>query len=138
MKFPADIVVTTPIPSQWKAEQEALQMIKAGGGEYFRRLGVVNPRFTSVGSRIYYVESNFIVGFLVITKIEYHETEFTCSTTGAVYKPGFYAFMPADSWNWIKPLPMKSFQGFRYMPHEESKVKILGNWLDKRPNYQVC
>lgn len=39
--------------------------------------------------------------------------------------------MNASEWKWIKPIPMKGFQGWRYF--DATCTEIIGNWLDPKP-----
>lgn len=58
-----------------------------------------------------------------------------CGTTGYDWREGTHAVMQADSWKWIKPIPMKGFQGWRY--YELSGTKVVGNWLDSKPRVRT-
>lgn len=81
-------------------------------------------------SRIYYVEDGFIRGFGTVSMIV--DSPMTCDTTGRYWGQGIHAIFPANSWTWIKPIPMKGFQGYRYMAVDQ-KIEVVGGWLDPRP-----
>lgn len=143
----ASIIVTTPKKEMANAKKEAEACIQNGGGYYFRRFGKC-PRF-GIGSRIFYVEDGYVRGFAEICKMvdlsqanqsaengseAAKETlQFVCEVTGKNWGSGFYAFMDAKSWKWIKPIPMKGFQGYRYFDDEAANVEIIGGWKDPKP-----
>ena len=57
-----------------------------------------------------------------------------CEVSGKDWGDGHHAMMPANSWKWIKPLPMRGFQGWRYFePQYVGAVEIVGGWLDPMP-----
>ncbi|MBI2635184.1 MAG: hypothetical protein HYW79_01415 [Parcubacteria group bacterium] len=124
-----DIVVTTPKNKMEIAAEEARQCIEAGSGFYFRTFRN-KPRHLGVGSRIFYVEYGYIRGFGVISKVV--EGNMQCETTGYDWGDGYHAIMQANSWKWIKPIPMKVFQGWHYF--EANGIKVVGNWLDPKPS----
>jgi hypothetical protein len=43
--------------------------------------------------------------------------------------------MAATTWMWIKPIPMRGFQGFRYVDPQEfdPPAQIVGDWKAPRP-----
>ena len=124
-----DIIVTTPKSQMANAAQEAADCIKDGGGQYFRRL----PRFTNIqrGDRVYYVEDGYVRGFAVVSRIEWGHR--LCETTGRQWPDGMYAVMDAASWQWIKPIPMRGFQGYHCAQFERGEVAVIGGWKDPRP-----
>ena len=140
-----DIIVTTP-KSQMKASaQEAADCIAAGGGEYFRRFG--NRPTVLPGNRIYYVEDGYVRGFCRIGSIVHRSSCEVCQTTGRRWPPGTYLYMQATTWQWITPIPMNGFQGFRYakggrradgryyltLSECSYPIEIVGGWLDPKP-----
>jgi hypothetical protein len=69
-----------------------------------------------------------------------------CETTGREWPPGgHYLVMMASTWVWCRPLPLKGFQGYRYV-HPRSvgellsaqihQAEIVGGWRDPRPEHQ--
>lgn len=132
MKKKADIIVTTPKNKIRVAEEEARQCIEAGGGFYFRTFRS-RPKRLAVGSRIFYVEDGFIRGFGVVSEIVYGTM--ICDTTGHDWSEGYHAVMPANSWKWIKPIPMKGFQGWRYF--DNPRTRVVGGWRDPKPAVSV-
>ena len=124
-----DIIVTTPKFATKTAAKEAEKMIAAGGGFYFRRFD--RSAKVDVGDRVYYVEDGFIRGFAEVSSAVYLKEHKICSTTGITYPPGFYVFMDATTWKWMKPIPKKGFQGYRYA--FDLNADIVGGWLDPKP-----
>jgi len=159
-----DIIVTTPKSEMRNAAKEAADAIAAGGGEYFRRFSLHHyPGLLNVGDRVYYVEDGYVRGFALVREIVKRDTSMRCDTTGIVWPPGVYVFMRADSWQWIKPIPMKGFQGFCYAVKQPlfdckdgkatqydalmagnkiiGKIEITGGWRDKKlcvTNMDLC
>ena len=123
-----DIIVTTPKNKMAVAEKEARGCIEAGEGFYFRTFRNT-PRYLGVGSHIFYVEDGFVRGFGVVSEIRNGNMQ--CGTTGHDWGYGTHAVMQADSWKWVKPIPMKGFQGWRYFDSKD--FKVVGNWLDPKP-----
>lgn len=146
-----DIIVTTPKSQMAAAAQEAADCIRNGGGEYFRRFhSTAYPRDLHVGDRVYYVEDGYIRGFAVVNRMLHSPQGRTCDTTGRVWAQGYFVFMDAASWQWITPIPMLGFQGFRYANYDPDErqvieiypiggwrrfapVKVVGGWKDPRP-----
>lgn len=124
-----DIIVTTPKNKIAIAEEEAHQCIEAGGGFYFRTFRNT-PRHLGVSSRIFYVEDGYVRGFGTVSEIKNGDMQ--CGTTGYDWGDGTHAIMQAEGWKWIKPIPMKGFQGWRYF--EAKSIKVVGNWLDSKPS----
>jgi len=142
-----DIVVTTPKREMANAAREAEDCKRAGGGEYFRRLPVIHAPLVLPGDRVYYVEDGAIRGFAVVKRVHATASGECCDTTGRQWPPGVYVFMDATTWHWIRPIPMKGFQGTRYARERRQedgtrcvwngtgwhRAEILGGWLDTKP-----
>ena len=137
-----DIIVTTPKSRMREAAEEAEDCKRAGGGEYFRRFSRRPP--VEPGDRVYYVEDGYVRGFAVVARLEAHEG-LRCQTTSREWPPGWYVFMDATTWRWIRPIPMKGFQGYRraegYLTRfpnnplaSVSFVMVIGGWLDPKPS----
>ena len=125
------IIVTTPKSQMKTAAAEARMCINAGEGFYFRRFGTL-PLSLATGIRIFYVEDGYVRGFATVSEVHDSSSHSVqCTTTGCDWAPGIYAVMPADTWQWVKPIPYKGFQGFRYF--DDSDVEIVGGWLDPKP-----
>ena len=137
-----DIIVTTPKSRMAEAAREAAACIAAGGGDYFRRFPPRKwPVHLNPGDRVYYVEDGAIRGFAVVDCICDEVYARDCDTTARRYPPGLYVMMRADSWCWIRPIPMRGFQGFRYvrnelLPDGRHYLEIVGFWRDPRPEIE--
>jgi len=131
-----DIIVTTPKSKMKEAVQEAADCIAAGGGEYFRRFPInCYPISLRSRDRVYYVEDGYVRGFALVSNIARRIEGFPCRATGTLWPPGVFVFMAADSWKWIKPIPMKGFRGFRYADQYFTQIDVdqVGGWLDPKP-----
>ena len=124
------IIVTTPKKQMKTAAEEAQNCIDAGGGFYFRRFAQF-PLSLHSGTRIFYVEDGYVRGFATVSEVNDSTDGKVCMTTGRDWAPGIYAVMPADSWQWVRPIPQQGFQGWRYF--DDSEVEIVGGWLDPKP-----
>lgn len=134
----ADIVVTTPKSQMATAVQEAerAKTLADIGVRlfYFRSIGRTGSANIGKGSRVYYVEDGYVRGFGVVESeddILYGWNK--CDTTGRVFDERWYVHIPADTWQWIVPIPYTGFQGWRYAPDEWRNIEILGDWLDPKP-----
>ena len=128
-----NIIVTTPKSEIETASKEAKKCINDGSGYYFRTFKR-KPKGIESGSKIYYVEDGYIRGYGVIAGLA--DGQKKCDVTGRVFGEDnnqniCHAIIPACTWKWIKPIPMKGFQGFRYF--YDSGVEIAGGWLDPKP-----
>ena len=129
-----DINVTTPKTEIANAAREAEDVKRAGGGgRYFRRFPWSQRPDVRCGDRVYYVEDGYVRGFAVADEVVSEHGVQTCDTTGRTWPEGLYVFMRASTWQWIEPIPMRGFQGFRYAHASSAPTKIIGGWLDPRP-----
>jgi len=129
---PKNLIVTTPKSEMEISAEEAQECIKKGAGFYFRKFGKNKPKGLEIDSKIYYVEDGYIRGFGVVASVV--QKDLKCESTDRQWGNGWYAIIPACSWNWIKPIEMKGFQGFRYF--DDSNVEVVGNWLSPKPNIE--
>lgn len=125
-----DLLVTTPQSESENARREAEHLITNGGGYYFRCF-FAHPR-VEVGDKVFYVERGYIRGYAIIDHTKVVERPTLCSTTNREWKAGFYIYMRADSWKWIRPIPRKGFMGFRYLDRA-FEYEVVGSWLDPMP-----
>jgi len=133
-----DIIVTTPKSQMANAAQEAEECKAANGGYYFRRLPTYPFKLKPKGGRVFYVEDGYIRGYAVTCDLFRNEHEsWTCETTGITYPPGVFVVMTATSWTWIDPIPMKGFQGWRYLHIPKSKIHVVGYWRDPKPEVKT-
>ena len=150
-----DIIVTTPKSEMAAAAAEAEDVKRAGGGEYFRRFR--ENAFTKPvrpDERVYYVEDGYIRGFCVVSRVILEQKARQCETTDRRWPPGLYVFMDATTWQWIRPIPMRGFQGYRYAKYKWARsedftdvrrgeglvidgrvwnIEIVGGWQDPKP-----
>lgn len=123
------IIVTTPKSEMDNSAKEAEKCIEEGGGYYFRSLSSL-PKDMVIGeSRIYFVEDGFIRGFGIVIGFTDGDSK-VCDTTNREWKGKCFAWTPASSWQWIKPIPCKGFQGWRYFNED---VEVVGGWKDAKP-----
>lgn len=127
-----DIIVATPKSEMANAAREAENCIRDGGGYYFRRFNG-HPCNLTVGEKIFYVENGFITGYATVQSCGWLNNGQVCQTTGKTYPAGWYAFMPAASWIWIKPIIMKGFQGYRRALIGLALQTPVGGWKDPKP-----
>lgn len=133
-----DIIVTTPKSQMANARKEAEACRKDGGGFYFRHLGAGRPVNVEAGDRIFYVEDGAVRGYATIAGLR-DATRLRCTVSDRVWPLGWYAFMDAKTWKWIRPIPMVGFRGFRYLAPGSItalEVKVVGGWLDPKPNME--
>jgi hypothetical protein len=128
-----DIIVTTPKSEIKNAAREAQDAL-AGKVEYYFRAFSTLPSYLYKNDKVYYVENGFITGFALVDSIEPNGIGNRCLTTGKEWN-SHRVNMRCDSWKWIKPIPMKGFQGFRYIAGQvwSDQIKIVGSWIDPRP-----
>lgn len=125
-----DILVTTLKSLSNESASEAAKCIREGGGYYFRALSS-KPKDAGVGSKVFFVENGYIRGYAVISAF-YDKCERVCEETGKSWKGKCFVVMPVSSWHWIKPIPHKGFQGFRYFK-DSNDLQVIGNWTDPMP-----
>ena len=125
-----DIVVTTPKSESENAALEADEVKRAGGGFYFRVFNK-RPKSLEKGNRVFYVEDGAMRGYAIILHLQ-DVSQMECDVTGKTYPGRCCAFMDATSWKWIKPIPMKGFQRYKYLNGHET-IEVIGNWLDSKP-----
>lgn len=123
-----DVIVTTPKNQMAAAAREAKDCQRQVGAIYFRKVPFI-PKGCEIGSKCFYVEDGYVRGYAVIKQI-IKNGHYVCNTTGTDWGFGCYLIMPADSWTWIRPIPMRGFQGVRSFlaPYE-----VVGGWLEKKP-----
>jgi hypothetical protein len=129
-----NIIVTTPQRCRSQARKEAENCIKDGGGYYFRKFPPqCRPKHLGVGDRVYYVQDRFLRGFALVDSFEYLEKQI-CDTSGQDFGAGYFVYMNATTWQWVKPSLFKGFQGWRYALDWVDLLPIVGGWLDPMPS----
>jgi hypothetical protein len=125
-----DIIVTTPKGEIKNAAEEAKRALDGMVSHYFRKLSTY-PSKLIVGDKVFYVENGFIRGFAIVEGIANSKGE-ACDTTKKNWSDGVYVWMRCNTWQWIDPIPMKGFQGFKYA-YPRFDYKIVGDWKDPKP-----
>lgn len=103
-----DIIITLPKTISWEEYLEELNLVK----DYSNVLNFKVNQFPKIkiGSKCYLVHKGFIIGWMEIVGLS--EKNFTCSTTGKKWLGKFIE--RSGPFNYIEPIAMKGFQGFRY------------------------
>lgn len=104
-----DIIITLPRNIQWSDYEKELSAVE----DYSNILNFKVSNFpkTQVGAKCYLVHNGNILGWMKIVGLS--EKEFTCGITGKKWSGKFIE--RSGPFNKIEPIPMKGFQGFRYM-----------------------
>ena len=104
-----DIIITIPANINWNDYKKELKNVE----NYSQVMNFKVPTFpkrTKVGNKCYLCYKGEIIGWMEIVGME--EKEFTCTTTGKQFKGKFV--LRSGPLNYINPIKMKGFQGFRY------------------------
>lgn len=104
-----DIIITLPKSIKWEDYEKELETVK--NWSEVMNFKVNNFPKTSKGCKCYLIHNGVIKGWMEIVGLT--EKEFYCSTTGKEWKGKFIE--RSGPFNYIEPIPMKGFQGFRYM-----------------------
>jgi len=120
-----DIIVTTPKSEREAARREAEDVRSHGGGHYFRVFPRARPD-VGEGDRVFYVEDGYVRGFARVVGTQQRPVAVRCQTTGRLWGAGFYVIMDAATWTWIRPVPMRGFQGWRYARFADAHVETVG------------
>lgn len=123
-----DIIVTTPKTEMESAAAEA-EFIKITGSGYYYRFFKTLPKI-KVGDKVFYTENGFITGFATVVDTSNDDNDFECEATQKAFS-GKYVSMDATTWKWVKPIPYKGFQGFRYA--KDLDYEVVGDWRDAKP-----
>lgn len=105
---PRDVIITLPKNIKWDDYEKELEKVK--DGNEVMNFKVNHLPNTSVGNKCFIVHDGFIKGWMNIVGLS--KKDFTCSTTGKHWKGSFIE--RSGPFNYIDPIPMKGFQGFRY------------------------
>lgn len=115
-----DIVVTVPKREMANISKEDAFVQKNKGAVQFWSMAR-RPTKLEVGDRVYFVENGFVryyhevIGFAKDQK---------CQVTGRVWK-GCSVMLRCPETKLTKPIPMKGFQGFRYINRVQEAVLRL-------------
>ena len=110
-----DIVITIPKSIKWEDYQKELKTVESGEQTMFFKVPTL-PKKANVGDRCYLCHNGLVIGYMNITWMGIM-SEFTCTTTIHVWPKGNYIGR-SGKFTYIKPIPYKGFQGYRYAPQE--------------------
>jgi hypothetical protein len=104
-----DIIITLPKSVKWSDYEKELKVVD----DFSEVMNFKVNHFpkTKIGSKCYLVYNGYIIGWMKIVGMS--EKEFNCSTTGKKWNGKFIE--RSGPFHKIEPIPMKGFQGFRYM-----------------------
>lgn len=102
-----DIIITIPKSIKWSEYQKELDA--ASNGEILNFKVNHFPK-TTIGNKCYICYNGNVIGYHTISGMS--EKQFTCTTTGNVWKGKFIE--RTGNFTKINPIPQKGFQGFRY------------------------
>jgi|ERR1039458_6199952 hypothetical protein len=105
----SDIVITIPASIDWSEYKKEIDTVKDGSNVMNFKISNF-PKRTKEGCKCYLCYKGNIIGWMKIVGMR--EKEFTCSTTGKKFKGKFIE--RSGTFNYIEPIQMKGFQGFRY------------------------
>jgi len=110
MTEPQDIVITLPSTINWNDYQKELKTVE--DESQVMNFKVSNlPTKTSIGSKCYLCYKGNIIGWMKIVGLV--KDDFNCTTTDKHWSGNF--IQRSGKFNHITPIPMKGFQGFRYI-----------------------
>lgn len=110
-----DIVITIPKSIKWEDYLKELKAVESGEQTMFFKVPTL-PKKANVGDRCYLCHNGLVIGYMNITWMGVM-SEFTCTTTIHVWPEGNYIGR-SGKFTYIKPIPYKGFQGYRYAPQE--------------------
>lgn len=105
-----DIVITLPAKISWKEYEKELAAVKDGSKVLNFKVPYF-PKDTEIGRKCYLVHKGHIVGWMKIVGMV--EKDFTCEITGKKWTGKF--IQRSGPFFKCSPIPMKGFQGFRYI-----------------------
>ena len=104
-----NIIITIPSKIDWEDYQKELKDVE--DRNLILNFKVSNfPKETNIGNKCYSVYKGFIIGWMEIVGMS--EGNITCETTGKKWEGKF--IQRSGKFNYIEPIPMTGFQGFRY------------------------
>jgi hypothetical protein len=105
-----DIIITLPSKINWDDYQKELDAVKGGKAVLNFKVPFF-PKETGVGCKCYLIYKGYVRGWMKIVGMV--EKEFNCEVTGKKWKGKF--IQRSGEFNKIPPIPMKGFQGFKYL-----------------------
>lgn len=104
----SDIIITIPKKIKWSDYQKELKIAEEGEILNFK---VSNFPKVVEGDKCYICHNGNVLGYHLISGLK--EYNFKCSTTGREWKGKFV--QRTGKFHKIEHIPMRGFQGFRYM-----------------------
>lgn len=111
---PRDVIITLPKNINWEDYEKELEAVKDGAEVMNFKVNAL-PK-TAKGNKCYLVHRGVVKGWMEIVGMGYKD--FICSTNGIHWKGNFIE--RSGPFNYIDPIPMQGFQGFRY--YEANKL----------------
>lgn len=120
-EYGKDIVITLPSKIEWSDYEKELDMVEKEGGILNFKVSKF-PKDAMIGSKCYVIHKGFIKGYMIISG--FSEKNFKCEVTGEKWTGKFIE--RKGKFHYINPVPMKGFQGFRYihLPLTESHITL--------------
>lgn len=109
------LCITVPKTVSWSDYERELADVADGMMEMNYKLSSM-PKRISVGDRCYVVHNGMIRGWMTITGIDQREESFKCQTTGRIWNAGVYIRRSGPFHYLERPIPMKGFMGYKYIP----------------------
>jgi len=119
-----DIIITIPKKIEWSDYLKEIDAVRDGSQMMLYHLPF-KPKHNLKGCRCFVCWRGHIVGWMRIVNVFYSDG-FACSTTGVRWPEGWYVCRSGE-WTYLQPgIPMKGFQGIRYVTGElEEKINKL-------------
>lgn len=114
-----DICITIPKTTNWNDYQRELAAVKDGKQVMLFRVPN-RPKNVNKGDKCYLCYNGNIIGWMTVVDV-IHSDGFKCTTSGNNWPEGWYVARSGE-FHKIEPIPMKGFQGIRYM-----KSNNIGN-----------
>ena len=109
-----DIVITIPSSIKWDDYEIELKTVSDFSSVINFKVSNF-PTKTSIGNKCYLCYKGNIIGWMLI--VGFKEKEFNCTTTGIKWAGKFIE--RSGPFNYLKqPIPMKGFQGYRYITNK--------------------
>lgn len=113
----SNIIITLPKSVKWEDYQKEIDTV--ADRSYVMNFKVNGFPKVKIGARCYIIHNGFIRGWMEI--VGFSAKDFSCTTTGAGWSGKFIE--RSGEFHEIKnSIPMKGFQGFRYVTEELEKI----------------
>jgi len=109
------LLITLPKKYKWSDYELELETVKDGSSIMSFKLSG-KPKI-NVGDRCYICHDGYVKGWMSIVEVGERKT-FNCTTTGKCWETGYYVSR-SGKFHYVKPVPQKGFQGFRYVDSDD-------------------